>query len=184
MNIISQIKEALSSIIPFDKKEEEHFSFTEKWIDSGAGIFRIDKPSTPDPHLVAYFLLLDPKAKKVLLVDHKKAGLWLPTGGHVELNEHPKETVKRESMEELCVQADFLLPDPFFLTVTQTIGQTAGHTDVSIWYLLKGCTNTSYHFDQEEFIQVQWFLPANIPYECSDPHMQRCIEKLKSINQL
>jgi len=57
--------------------------FAKGWIDSGAQIFRLMKPETPDPHLVAYFLLLDPAQKKVLLVDHKKAGLWLPSGGHV-----------------------------------------------------------------------------------------------------
>ena len=136
---------------------------------------------TPDPHLVSYFLLLDPKTNKVLLVDHKKASLWLPTGGHVELNEHPKETVEREVFEELGIQADFLLPGPFFLTVTQTVGQTAGHTDVSVWYLLKGCSNESYQFDKEEFHQICWFALADIPYRQSDPHMQRCIEKLKEL---
>lgn len=184
MKISDQIRNAISSIIPLDKLEQEHLVFTKEWIDSGAGIFRIAKPAIPDPHLVAYFLLLDPTQKKLLLVDHKKAGLWLPSGGHVELNEHPKETVKREVLEELSVEAEFLIHNPFFLTVTETVGQTAGHTDVSVWYLLKGCADTAYHFDEEEFNQVQWFSPSEIPYKCSDPHMQRCIEKLKSIDQL
>lgn len=182
MNIAHQIKEIIGSVAPFDDKEEEHLHFTEKWIDSGAQIFRIAKPATPDPHLVAYFLLFDSMHKKVLLVDHKKAGLWLPAGGHVELNEHPKETVKREVLEELQIEADFLLHDPFFLTVTQTVGQTAIHTDVSIWYLLKGCSNEVYQFDQEEFNQVCWFTPSDIPYKQSDPHMKRCIEKLSRLN--
>ena len=184
MTIVHQIKETLGQISPFDKKEEEHLFFTKKWMDSGAGIFRIAKPATPDPHLVAYFLLLDPMQKKVLLVDHRKAGLWLPAGGHVEENEHPRETVKREISEELNVKADFLFHDPFFLTVTKTVGQTAGHTDVSIWYLVKGSVQKEYCFDQEEFKQVRWFSPTGIPYECSDPHLQKCIEKLKFLNQL
>ena len=184
MEIIHQIKEIISFINPLDKKEEQHLQFAKKWIDSGVGIFRLEKPATPDPHLVAYFLLLDSMHKKILLVDHKKANLWLPAGGHVELNEHPRETVKREVLEELSIQADFLLYDPFFLTVTQTVGQTAGHTDVSIWYLLKGFAGTTYHFDQEEFNQVRWFSSTDVPYERSDPHMRRCIEKLKNFNQL
>ncbi|MBX9720811.1 MAG: NUDIX domain-containing protein [Candidatus Obscuribacterales bacterium] len=184
MTILQKIKETLEQIFPFDKKEEEHLLFTKKWVDSGAGVFRIAKPATPDPHLVAYFLLLDPMQKKVLLVDHRKAGLWLPAGGHVEVNEHPRETVKREISEELNVEADFLLHDPFFLTVTKTVGQTAGHTDVSIWYLVNGSVEKEYRFDQEEFKQVRWFSSTDIPYECSDPHMQRCIEKLRFLNQL
>ena len=42
----------------------------------------------------------------------------------------------------------------------------------------------NYHFDQEEFNQVRWFSSTDVPYERSDPHMRRCIEKLKNFNQL
>lgn len=183
MKIVNQIKETLNSITAFDATEEKHLHFTKEWIDSGAGIFRLSKPATPDPHLVAYFLLLDPMQQTVLLVDHKKAGLWLPPGGHVEPNEHPKETVKRELMEELGVQAVFRLRDPFFLTVTKTAGPTTEqHTDVSVWYLLDGSVNTPYRFDEGEFSEIRWFPPTDIPYASSDPHMQRCIKKLKALN--
>ena len=137
-------------MVPFDKKEEEHLHFAKEWVNSGAGIFRLIKPATPDPHLVAYFLLLDPVHKKVLLVDHKKASLWLSAGGHVELDEHPEETVKREVFEELSIHADFLLHNPFFLTVTKTVGQTAGHTDVSLF--LKVCSRKG------DFLRESYFL--------------------------
>lgn len=152
--------------------------FTQKWIASGAQLFRIAKPAMPDPHLVSYFVLVDKAANKVLLVDHKKAGLWLPPGGHVELNEHPRETVKREIQEELGIQANFLSPDPFFITITKTVGSTASHTDVSLWYALTGCVSDELNFDTEEFHRIQWFLPGDIPYHQADPHMKRCLEKL------
>src|SRR5579872_5742114 len=129
MSIRHEIQCAINSISSFDEEEQVHISFTKKWIESGVEIFRTAKPATPDPHLVAYFLLIDASSNQVLLVDHKKAGLWLPAGGHVELNEHPKETVKREIGEELAIEAEFMCPDPLFLTVTKTVGQTAGHTD-------------------------------------------------------
>src|SRR3990167_9801718 len=112
--IRSEIRSMTSQIQPLDREEAEHIAFVEKWIDSGAEIFRIAKPATPDPHLVAYFLLIDKDEQRLLLVEHKKANLWLPAGGHVELNEHPKETVSRELMEELGVQTDFLSERPFF----------------------------------------------------------------------
>ncbi len=183
-SITHEIKEVLSAISPFDELEKEHLIFTKNWIDSGAEIFRISKPATPDPHLVAYFLLLDQVEKKVLLVDHKKARLWLPAGGHVEPNEHPHETVKREILEELFIKADFLLHNPFFLTVTKTVKQTPSHTDVSFWYLLKGSSEKNYQFDEEEFDQIGWFSKEEIPYKKSDPHMQRCINKLETLNFL
>lgn len=180
----TEIQRMINAIRPLDSIEEEHLTFTNAWIGSGANIFRIAKPATPDPHLVAYFLLVDPVTQKVLLVDHKKAGLWLPAGGHVEMNEHPSETVRREIVEELGIHADFLIPEPFFLTVAKTIGQTAGHTDVSIWYALKGSSSTLYEFDKVEFKQVAWFSCHEIPYKRSDPHMMRCIDKLSSLRVL
>jgi len=64
------------------------------------------------------------------------------------------------------------------------VGKTAGHTDISLWYLLKGCCERDYCFDQEEFTQIGWFPLEEIPYERSDLHMQRCIEKLKILNWL
>ncbi len=37
---------------------------------------------------------------KVLLHRHKKLGIWLPPGGHIELDEDPNEAVVREAKEE------------------------------------------------------------------------------------
>ncbi len=37
---------------------------------------------------------------KVLLIKHKELGLWLPIGGHIELNETPDEALVREVKEE------------------------------------------------------------------------------------
>ncbi|MET0787235.1 MAG: NUDIX domain-containing protein [Paenisporosarcina sp.] len=42
---------------------------------------------------------------QLLLVDIKKRG-WNFPGGHIELNETPLECVKREVMEEACVEGD------------------------------------------------------------------------------
>ena len=177
-SIHTEIQSVVSSIRPFDDKEAEHLSFTQKWIGSGAEIFRITKPDIPDTHLVSYFVLVDQGQNKLLLVDHKKSGLWLPPGGHVELNEHPKGAVEREILEELGIQADFLSHDPVFLTVTKTVGQTAGHTDVSFWYVLRGNASDSLKYDCEEFHQIQWFSPSEIPYTRTDPHMKRLMGKL------
>lgn len=184
MSIRLEIHSTINSLSPFDEIEQEHISFTKRWVESGVEIFRTAKPATPDPHLVAYFLLIDSLKNQVLLVDHKKAGLWLPAGGHVEPNEHPRETVKREILEELGIKADFMMADPVFLTVTKTVGQSAGHTDISLWYILNGCSSVFYTFDPEEFVQICWFSSDKIPYNQSDPHMKRCIEKLNSLGIL
>ncbi len=49
-------------------------------------------------HFTASALII--KDEKVLLVKHKKLGVWLYPGGHIEDNETPDETVIREALEE------------------------------------------------------------------------------------
>ena len=96
-------------------------------IASGAQIFRTAEPDAPNQHLVAYFALVDRDARSMLLVDHRNAGLWLPTGGHVEPDEDPAATVTREAREELGIDAVLdrgLSSNPLFVTQTTTVGVT------------------------------------------------------------
>lgn len=171
----------LSQISPWDQLEENHLQDTLLWIKSGAPLFRIAKPDIPNKHLVSYFILWDEEVSKILLVDHIKSGLWLPAGGHVEVEENPQDTARRECKEELGIDALFWKEAPVFLTSTQTVGLTAGHTDVSLWYVLHGHHTAFYKFDTREFKNIQWFDFENIPYTKSDPHMQRFIHKFKSM---
>ena len=180
---LQKVKEEISAVIraiaPFDSQEEAHIQSTLDWVASGEEIFRRVKPDIPPKHLVSYFLLYDPNAKKFLLVDHLKSGLWLPAGGHVDPGEHPTTTAEREAKEELGIQAEFFDRKPLFLTVTETVGLTAGHTDVSLWYLLKASEKEPLTPDPREFKQVAWFGLDEIPWKQSDPHMKRFVEKLK-----
>lgn len=82
------------------------------------------KPATPVKHLVSYAVLIDPHDMAMFLVDHRRAGLCLPPGGHVEPGEDPADTVRREVMEELSIKADFSIIGalPAFVTVTRTRG--------------------------------------------------------------
>lgn len=173
----------IAAIKALDSLEQRHQSEVLDWIASGAPLFRIKKPDTPPKHLVSYFVLVDPRRKSILLADHIKAQLWLPPGGHVEAGEHPATTVRRESQEELQKEAVFLHnnPKPLFVTSTVTVGLTAGHTDVSLWYVITGSEHEYIHFDRGEFNEVAWFTFDEILESSSvifDPHMQRFTRKL------
>lgn len=118
-NLINQIiEDIILSIDAFDELEQQHINEPLDWIRSGAPLFRTEKPATPPKHLVSYFVLIDEEARKVLLVDHKKGQLWLPSGGHVEPDEHPADAVARECLEELGIAAEFWQEDPLFITST------------------------------------------------------------------
>ncbi len=171
-----QIRSEVEAIDPLDELERATIAAALEWIDSGSELCRIVKPATPDKHLVAYFAIVD--AEHILLVEHINAGLWLPPGGHVEPDEHPRQTALREAKEELAVEPRFLFTHPILITSTRTVGRTAGHTDVSLWYVFDGNMEDDYAFDHTEFASVKWFHRSEIPFEQSDPHMSRFLAKL------
>jgi ADP-ribose pyrophosphatase YjhB (NUDIX family) len=172
----TEIRKEIELIAPLDDIERATKSNVLTWIDSGADVCRIEKPSTPPKHLVSYFAVID--GEHILLVDHINAELWLPTGGHVEPGEHPKATALREAKEELSIDGKFLHNNPVFLTITETVGKTAGHTDVSLWYTLRGNRNDEISFDESEFRAVSWFHKDEVPLERSDIHMERFLRKI------
>jgi 8-oxo-dGTP diphosphatase len=175
------IRAEISAIAPFDALERAHQDDALAWIDSGAELCRLQKPATPPKHLVSYFVVVD--HDHVLLVDHKKAQLWLPTGGHVEPGEHPRVTVVRELAEELKLELKEPPDSPLMLTISETVGLTAGHTDVSLWYVLNGDRRAPVEFDAEEFYSVQWFHVDEAPVSRSDPHLSRFLRKLALTGQ-
>ncbi len=182
-SIVATIRNDVENILPFDSLEQEHIKDVLYWIDSGVNIFRIEKPDKPPKHLVSYFVLIDPDQNSLLLVDHIKAQLWLPPGGHVEVNEAPCDTVVRELHEELNKEAIFLRNNdkPFFVTVNETGGLTPGHVDVSLWYLVRGNAEEFLLYDKGEFNDIEWFTFDEVLE--SDPvifdhHMARFTRKL------
>jgi 8-oxo-dGTP diphosphatase len=186
--LLDEIYALIDKLQPFDDLETRHRSECLAWLRETDDVFRRVKPRTPSPHLVAYFLLRDDQDGSVLLVDHITAGLWLPAGGHVELGEHPVETVRREVAEELGVPAVFL-PQlgerPLFLTVTETVGTSEErHTDVSLWFVLTGSRDQVFTPDLGEFRGIRWWTPLEVSDadpKTLDPHMGRMIAKLATL---
>lgn len=148
---------AVAAVTPFDAEEERDKLDTLAWIDSGTPIWRTAKPATPPEHLVAYCALVDVENGSLLLVDHRNAGLWLPTGGHVDPGEHPAGTARRELGEELGVRPPLLEADPVFVTRSQTVGLDGGHLDVSLWYAFRGTQRMQLTPDAGEFTDHRWW---------------------------
>lgn len=169
----------IAAIAPHDPTEEAHLENAVAWVESGAALCRVSKPANPPKHLVSYFALIDDG--HILLVDHKNANLWLPTGGHVEPGEDPRATVVRELKEELGLEVsrDDVGP-PRMITVTDTVGVTAGHTDVSLWYAVTGNRSARVTFDPAEFHDARWFAFSEVPLDRSDPFLGRFLAKLRT----
>jgi 8-oxo-dGTP diphosphatase len=177
-NVRDDIRRELELIEPLDDVERRHLAEALSWVDSGAELFRLAKPATPPMHLVSYFAVVD--GSSILLVDHKNAQLWLPAGGHVEPQEHPRSTVVRELEEELGFTCPHPVEAPLMVTCTATVGLTAGHTDVSLWYVVRANRGQALKYDKNEFCGVRWFSFSEVPLERADPHLGRFIDKLSA----
>lgn len=189
IDVRSKIATLIGQVKAFDQYEKAYIDDSLDWIASGVEIFRIEKPATPLKHLVSYSVLVDSKERKILLLDHKKALKKLPSGGHIDVNEMPVEAGKRELMEELGVEPESIFESeaPFFITVTETVGLTAGHIDVSLWYVFEGSSSASIKSDtvefKKEFDGYHWLNFDEIlamPIEDFDPNMHRFVKKLQN----
>jgi len=173
------LRTLVAGIEPHDALAHTHRAEALAWIDSGVPRVRAE---APDRHLVSYFVVRDPHHDTLLLVDHRKAGLLLPTGGHVEPGEDPWQTVVRECHEELAIEA---VPAAFgarpaFLTITATRGAVP-HVDVSLWFLLEAARESVRWYDPAEFAGLQWLTPGEVratPIDRLDPHMHRFLDVL------
>lgn len=178
------VKAAVQTIVPYDAIEIAHKEDVLRWLESDASPYRISKPDNPPKHLVSYFVPFDEASSSMLLVDHVKAGLRLPPGGHVDVDEDPRDTVVREAYEELNIAVSFDTPignDPLFVTVTTTRG-AGSHTDVSLWYVVRGDAATRLGFDAREMDGYSWLTFDEVlatDIAGLDPHLHRFIRKLR-----
>lgn len=120
----------------------------------------------PKTHFCVYFAGFDPKTDEVFIGHHKKSGLWLFNGGHIDQGETPREALFREIGEEWGEIERLGLPEdavgkPELLTITEIDNPTkqtcTRHYD--IWHFVWADRN-SFRPDQEkldkEFHETRW----------------------------
>jgi len=106
---------------------------------------------------------------KVLLHFHRKLGMWLPPGGHIERDELPDDAAVREVLEEAGVEVELVgerredITDPVQLhrpagVQLESIGP--GHQHIDLIYFAKPSGPTSIHQDYSED-SVGWYGPED-----------------------
>ncbi len=130
-------------------------------------------------HFCAYFLPYNSKTKQVFIVHHKKSGLWLSPGGHIDKGELLLDALNREINEELGV-ANFFpeLPKPFLISITpinNPIQSCKEHLD--IWFLVE-TDGSNFNVDPQEFHATKWMSLNDAKLIVTDPANLKAIEIL------
>ena len=185
----NKIFESIKLICSFDKIEKEHLNDALNWISTSENIFRIKKDALPPKHLVSYAVVVDLEKEKVLLLDHKKALLLLPSGGHVDVGEMPFDTAKRELFEELGLKLNSINQNslaPFFVSVMETVGISEKHIDVCLWYVFScdstkelNCETDDFKREFENYHWLKFDEILNMSLKKFDVNMHRFVCKLK-----
>lgn len=130
-------------------------------------------PESADRDFVAGAFII--KNNRVLFLKHKKYGIWLQPGGHVEERETPDEAAIRETMEEVGLEVEILedfrpdtsfenrsedLPQPFNINLHQ-IEESHWHLDFQ--YLARPVDE----IDEKEYSyeDMKWFSKEELENE-------------------
>lgn len=110
-----------------------------------------------DSHFCVYFLPFDEKTGRVFFVHHKKSGLWLSPGGHIDVGENLHQALNREIREELGLNEFFSRPpQPKFLSITPIDRPTqACKSHYDIWYVMQ-TDGGGFAIDPREFLATKW----------------------------
>lgn len=133
---------------------------------------------------------------KILLLHHKKHNKWMAPGGHVEPNETPPETARREALEETGVEIEFITqeniwfnyphahsierPYHVLLETLPAYGQTPAHQHIDFFYVARP---KAMHAAKETH-NMRWFtlqeVQKLVPHAEIFPDAQKTIEHLFS----
>lgn len=146
----------------------------------------LSKEENPDSHFCVYFLPYNPKRNEVFLVLHKKSGLWLCPGGHIDKDESPRTTLRREILEELGIK--IRVPKntkPFLLTVTKIPTRTnqTCHKHFDLWYYLN-TDGKNFKIDMREFFDTGWFTMKKALEKVGDEQNREALRKIQKIFSL
>ncbi|MEI7452467.1 MAG: NUDIX domain-containing protein [Candidatus Falkowbacteria bacterium] len=136
----------------------------------------------PANHFCAYFLPYNPSTKKVFIVHHKKSGLWISPGGHIDAGETILGALNREINEELGVKDFFKeLVMPFLLTITPIENEVQPcKTHYDVWYLVS-TDGADFNIDPREFLDTKWLTFAEAEEIVTDPANLQALAKIKKL---
>ena len=148
----------LATHLPGDDREARSFRRIRRLIDWLPE--PLDEHADPT-HVTGSAIVLDGTGR-VLLHRHKRLGIWLQPGGHLEGGERPWDAAVRETREETGIAAVHPGTDPCLVHVDVHQGPR-GHVHLDLRYLLRADGGAPFAPAPGESTAVDWFTPALDP---------------------
>ncbi len=131
-----RVRAAVAARTPVDRREEDSIR---AFLDLFDGL---DHPFSRDAdpvHVTGSGMVVGRRG--ILLLKHRRLGLWLQPGGHIDPGETPWNAARRETIEETGIAVDFAGPltadgEPELLHVDVHAGGR-GHTHLDLRYLFE-----------------------------------------------
>lgn len=110
------------------------------------------------------------KIGKVLLVNHPRYGMWIPMGGHIELDEDPEQALYREIEEETGLKVKILADKPNFKSKVVKPVLTPNYVDVHeanpphkhISFIYFALSKSDNFVKSDEHTDMKWFSKAEL----------------------
>lgn len=158
-----ELLQALAAHVPRSPREDDSLRRTEQLVRTLPHPF--DEAADPT-HVTASAIVVD-GAGNVLLHRHKRLGIWLQPGGHLDAGESPLGAALREVAEETGLEATPL--DERLLHVDVHPGPR-GHVHLDLRYLLTARGDAPFDPSEGESEAVAW-VPAEQVLATGDPSL-------------
>ena len=145
----------------------------------------LTRDENPDTHFCVYFAAFDLQAREVFIGQHKKSGLWLFNGGHIDKGEMLLETLMREISEEWGIPVSIdrdILPSNMTLTKILPNPNMNCCLHYDIWYFIPVEKNKFAPLMEkinEEFYEMKWFTPVLAKKKVTDPNTLKTIDMMQ-----
>lgn len=178
-NLIAHVKKIAKSTSGGEKVKKEFTRRAEEGV--------LTRDENPITHFCVYFAAYDPEYRQVFIGHHRKSGLWLFNGGHIDEGELPLEALEREVKEEwgekIRLDGNY---KPSLLTITEISNPAKQkcrlHYD--IWYFVP-LRKRSFTPDEgllaKEFHQTGWKTIEEAKGLIKDANTRIALEEIKNL---